>query len=412
MSFPRNALALNCRMLQIAALILVAAMLSPAQPTVTFTEYPVPVVGASPSITAGPDGALWIAHWDRIFRMTTTGTLSTYLVPFGQINKISAYDITVGPDGALWFTGSGVAKIGRITTDGMFTEYALPGSDHSPQRITTGPDGALWFTEFIGHQGKIGRITTAGTITEFELSPCPGTCGRYPNGIAAGPDGALWFTDIGDGRIHRITTTGTVGDYGSPGPGDMTVGADGALWFTATDTAGPNDRIGRITTSGAMTTYLLPIYSRPTFNGYNNLAPDSITTGPDGALWFSCSRVNVLGRISTGGQVTLYPLPPVPSADDLWVSRSITLGPDGALWITNDGRVVRAVVQPVIVPPGDLDRDGTVDCADIAIVRASFGLRTGQPGFDPRADVNLDHIVDIRDLAWVSQRLPAGTRCQ
>jgi hypothetical protein len=60
------------------------------------------------------------------------------------------------------------------------------------------------------------------------------------------------------------------------------------------------------------------------------------------------------------------------------------------------------------------DRNGDllVDCADLAIVKASFGKIDSQPGFDPRADVNMDGIVDIRDLAFVSQHLPAGTRCQ
>jgi hypothetical protein len=52
-----------------------------------------------------------------------------------------------------------------------------------------------------------------------------------------------------------------------------------------------------------------------------------------------------------------------------------------------------------------------VGCADIAIVKASFGKRSGQPGFDPRADVNNDGVVDVRDLAFVSKQLPAGTRC-
>jgi hypothetical protein len=70
-----------------------------------------------------------------------------------------------------------------------------------------------------------------------------------------------------------------------------------------------------------------------------------------------------------------------------------------------------AVTQTPPAPPGDLDESGTVDCQDIAIVKASFGKRAGSPGFDPRADVNGDGIVDVRDLAWVSQKLPAGTRC-
>jgi len=59
----------------------------------------------------------------------------------------------------------------------------------------------------------------------------------------------------------------------------------------------------------------------------------------------------------------------------------------------------------------DVNGDGQINCADIAIVKASFGKRTGQTGFDPRADVNHDGIVDVRDLAAVSQKLIPGTTC-
>jgi hypothetical protein len=60
----------------------------------------------------------------------------------------------------------------------------------------------------------------------------------------------------------------------------------------------------------------------------------------------------------------------------------------------------------------DLNGDGAVDCLDVGIVKASFGKKTGQPGFDPRADVNGDGVVDVRDLAAVSRQLPAATHCQ
>jgi hypothetical protein len=60
---------------------------------------------------------------------------------------------------------------------------------------------------------------------------------------------------------------------------------------------------------------------------------------------------------------------------------------------------------------GDVNADGVVNCADLALVRASFGKRTGQAGFDARADVNGDGVVDLRDLTLVSQRLPAGVSC-
>ena len=59
----------------------------------------------------------------------------------------------------------------------------------------------------------------------------------------------------------------------------------------------------------------------------------------------------------------------------------------------------------------DLDGNGKVDCADVAIVRAGLGKKIGQIGYDPVADPNLDGVVDVRDLALVSQKLPTGTRC-
>jgi hypothetical protein len=60
------------------------------------------------------------------------------------------------------------------------------------------------------------------------------------------------------------------------------------------------------------------------------------------------------------------------------------------------------------------DRNGDlqVNCADLAVVKASFGKRSGQIGFNVMADVNMDGIVDIRDLSLVSQQLPAGSVCQ
>lgn len=61
--------------------------------------------------------------------------------------------------------------------------------------------------------------------------------------------------------------------------------------------------------------------------------------------------------------------------------------------------------------PADVNGDAQVDCADLALVKASFGKRLGQPGFDARTDVNHDNVTDVRDLALVSRALAVGTRC-
>jgi hypothetical protein len=61
---------------------------------------------------------------------------------------------------------------------------------------------------------------------------------------------------------------------------------------------------------------------------------------------------------------------------------------------------------------GDRNGDGIVNGADLDIVKASFGKKIGQAGFDPRTDVNGDGIVNVLDLSTVARQLPAGSICQ
>jgi virginiamycin B lyase len=79
----------------------------------------------------------------------------------------------------------------------------------------------------------------------------------------------------------------------SSGPFVITTGPDGALWFTEAT----GNKIGRITTTGVITEFSIP-----------NRGPNSITTGPDGALWFTESGFNQIGRITTTGVITEFPI--------------------------------------------------------------------------------------------------------
>lgn len=62
--------------------------------------------------------------------------------------------------------------------------------------------------------------------------------------------------------------------------------------------------------------------------------------------------------------------------------------------------------------PGDANGDAKVDCSDLLIVRASFNLRRGQPGYDPRADRNSDGVVNVIDLSLVSRYIPTNLKCE
>lgn len=103
----------------------------------------------------------------------------------------------------------------------------------------------------------------------------------------------------------------------SSAPQQVTKGPDGALWFTEA----LGNKIGRITTSGSITETAIPTY---------NSAAVGIANGPDGALWFTEEHGNNIGRITTGGTITNeYPIPTSSSAP-----YGIAAGPDGALWFT------------------------------------------------------------------------------
>jgi hypothetical protein len=68
-----------------------------------------------------------------------------------------------------------------------------------------------------------------------------------------------------------------------------------------------------------------------------------------------------------------------------------------------------ATTQVPAVIVGDVNGDLRIDCSDVAVVKASLGKKTGQVGFDARADVNKDGVVDIRDLSAVMQKLAPTT---
>ncbi len=223
--------------------------------------------------------------------------------------------ITVGPDNALWFTESNAKKIGRITTGGAIKEFIATNAVY-PQGITTGPDNRLWFTDVTGN--KIGRLATNGNVALFNLRPSTNDPVKYPEYITSGPDQALWFTEF-NGRLGRITTTGTWTEY-VIGPGHnlygITAGPDNAIWFADFG----YDLIWRSSLSGNLTNFPLSAKS-----GYSE--PALMTRGPDNALWFCEFQSGYIGRAATNGAIT-----------EGFVARSlphgITTGADGAIWFT------------------------------------------------------------------------------
>jgi virginiamycin B lyase len=258
--------------------------------------------------------------------------------------------ITSGPDGNIWFTESSgsTGEIGRITTEGMDTEYLIPTAEGSQERpessfpsgIAQGPGASMWFTdEGTNNESEyfIGRITLkqgeAPQIKEFPIPPKE----IYPREIAEGPDGAMWFTATSPsgGQIGRINAEGAVTQYPIPiapasqehpefsEPNGIGQGPDGHMWFTDDGTNNEGKSfIGRIDTStGKVDEFLIP-----TKESY----PHGIAQGSNGDMWFNESPgVSQIGQITPTGEVREFPVP-----STSYSLEGIALGPDGNMWFT------------------------------------------------------------------------------
>jgi virginiamycin B lyase len=298
----------------------------------------------------------------------------------------SASALTLGPDGNLWFTesspsSSGVptASVGQITTAGVISEFPLNPTDNVVSALTAGPDQNLWFSAAASTESRatttIGRITPSGTVSEFAL---PSTA-YDASALTTGPDGNLWFSNsmnssAGFQAIGRITPTGTISEYpiatNQGGISTLTVGPDGNLWFSLE--AGPGlfifhsfvpgtpAEIGRITTAGSITEFpLAPDLSPSSLSGLT-LSPDNdlyftfVGSSPIGALGTGLD----IGRITTSGTVVEFAgtvQVASPSPANPFNTYAPTVGSDGNLWFPdgpNIGRLEPALATPdQAIPP-------------------------------------------------------------
>ena len=141
-------------------------------------------------------------------------------------------------------------------------------------------------------------------------------------------------------------------------PESIQLGSDGALWFTETE----GNKIGRITTAGAVTEY-------PVGGTYQTGSPWAIIVGPDGAMWFTETLGSKIGRITTAGVITKERATPTPNSGP----RRIIVGPDGAMWFTeysgnNIGRITTAgVITEYPIPTPNSTPAGIASGSDGAL---------------------------------------------
>jgi streptogramin lyase len=268
----------------------------------------------------------------------------TELPPLPTPN-VAPTGITMASDGSIWFTEMNANKLGRISPQGVLTEYTVPTANSQPDQITASSDGYVWFTEASG--GKIGRISqTGGAIAEFAL---PGS--RYfeePTAITTRADGTVWFASheqlgLGIGRIGQISSTGVITEVSTAlFDGSITGivdGPDGNLWVTLWNKSNGGS-LAKVTTAavGSFTEYKVSYY-RASYS-----IPQGITVGPDNNLWFTEAGTNKIGRLTTSG-VLSESVVPTASSQPLGITR----GSGNTLWFTEQygNRIGKITLDPV-----------------------------------------------------------------
>jgi streptogramin lyase len=295
---------------------------------------------------------------------------------------------------------------------GCMGSTAIGGSCETPPQVICAADGGtpvVTACEDLPAEGYVaeccpedgGFLPNGGILVEspqiFDQ--------RTPWSIVTGPDGNLWFTEVAGNKIGRITTSGAVTEYPIPTRGAGAVGIvkgpDGNLWFTET-AAG---KIGRMATSGIVTEFALT---------NRTAAPLAIVTSTaDGNLWFTENGAAKIGRITPGGTITEFPITSP--------AFGIAQGSDQNLWFTEPGVAVGKITTagvaqefPTTEMPGWLaaGSDGNLwatDQTNNAITKiTTAGLVTEFPV--PTLDANLQEITAGSDgnLWFVENSLSGG----
>lgn len=280
--------------------------------------------------------------------------------------------IASGSDGNVWYSYSSVTSPGgglrAMATGGnvVLASYAMPATllplpYQDLDSLVNGPDGRLWFVQGEGPSGPpiLGAITTSGTYSAYPLP-----AGSNVGGVMAGANNDLWVT-AGTAIIHS-TTGGTFTSYPLTSGANTTIGVapalgpDGAIWFAGYQ--GGAGVIGRMTTTGAMQFFPLPLPSGAQ-NGWSVNAT-AFTTGPTGVMWATVQAQSPAGPGSAGSVVAIRPTGVMTTVASLTATPcpldcTILSAQDGNAWTSGQNAILRispagtVTSYPVVTKPGN-----------------------------------------------------------
>lgn len=262
-----------------------------------------PIIGSIGKIT--PSG--------EIFELTLPSSSNLPLL-FTEVGE-AMFNLASGPDGNIWFTQPNANIIGKVTTDGVITEFNLSDQNYSPRQIIAGPDGNIWFTDF--NKGLV-RMDTLGNILGNDPA-----INNYALSMTTSTDGDVWVARSYSG-ISKIATDSSSITFDTPGPGrpiEVIGGASNDIWFS--QNGGP---LSNMTEDG-----LLTIFNTPGYQAWD------ITKDANKNIWYKDSASKIIYELDpTLKEISSYLLS---TEDEYLITHDMTTGPDGNIWFTTNGQI-------------------------------------------------------------------------
>lgn len=261
---------------------------------------------------------------------------------FGEGGPATAADVAAPngmaatPDGGFVMIANFGGSLKRVSPAGTITTVAT--SLNGAQGVAAARDGSFLVAESGSH--RVVRVSPGGTITPVAGTGTPGFSGdggpalgaqlNGPSDVAAAADGGFLIADYNNGRVRRVSPSGTIatvagsGDTSSYDPsGDggpataarirtprgVAAAADGG--FLVTDQL--TSTVRRVSPAGAISTVAGRSGSSwgPGFSGDGGPAtaarlntPIYIAAAPDGGFVFADRGNNRVRRVAPDGRIT------------------------------------------------------------------------------------------------------------
>ncbi|OQW93914.1 MAG: hypothetical protein BWK79_08640, partial [Beggiatoa sp. IS2] len=293
-----------------------------------------------------------------------------------RIRKVTSGTITtVAGDGVAGYSGDGTS--------------ATSARLNKPQGVAINSSGNLYIADTDNH--RIRKVDTSGTITTvagdgvagYSGDGAPATSARLnkPQGVAIDSNGNLYIADVGNQRIRKVDTSGTIttiaGNGGTGYNGDGILATSASLsyqqFFIAVDDSGNlyiadtnNHRVRKVDTSGTIST-VAGTGSYGSYNGdgipatsaYLNY-PQGIAIDSYGNLYINANN-NYIYRVDDKGIISLY-------NNVTYNHHSLTVDSNNDVYSISGSKIYKVILaaeMKVMYGPSEIAVGGTVDFSEV-----------------------------------------------